>query len=534
MSSLSESPTASSGPTIGSPSGSPEAAARSGGLSTYRQILSSSAWIGGSSVLNIAISIVRTKAMAVMLGPAGFGLMGMLTAVADLARSVAGMGLNSSGVRQIADAAATEDAQRIARTATVLRRTALLLGVVGALLLIVFARPLSALTFGDDSHVVAVALLSVAVFFRLIADAEGALLQGLRQVASVAKVNVLSALLGTAASILLVYWLREDGVALALVAIAATAAAVSWWYTHQIRIERPSLTSAAVRQEASALLKLGVAFMASGLLLMGAAYVVRLILVQTHGLETAGLFQAAWTLGGLYVGIVLQSMGTDFYPRLVGVVKDHAECNRLVNEQAQVSLLLAGAGVLATIALSPLLLTLFYSAQFGAAAETLRWICLGMAVRIVSFPIGYVIVARGNQRVYIATEVAWTVVNVGLSWLFIEWYGLKGAGIAFFASYVFHAAMIYPIVRRHTGFRWSGTNLRLTAVFALTIAIAFSAFYVLPQVWAVALGSAAAVLAGGGAWHMLKSLVASDRLPRGVRNALAGRTGAPRTGSPTP
>ena len=157
-----------------------------------------------------------------------------------------------------------------------------------------------------------------------------------------------------------------------------------------------------------------------------------------------------------------------------------------------------------------------------------------MAVRIVSFPIGYVIVARGNQRVYIATEVAWTVVNVGLSWLFIEWYGLKGAGIGFFASYVFHAAMIYPIVRRQTGFRWSGANLRITAVFALAIAVAFSAFYVLPQPWALALGSAAAIVAGGGAWHRLKSLVASDRLPRGLRNALARRSGEPRTDRPTP
>ena len=43
---------------------------------TYGQILKSSALIGGSSVLTIAIGIVRTKATAVLLGPAGFGLLG--------------------------------------------------------------------------------------------------------------------------------------------------------------------------------------------------------------------------------------------------------------------------------------------------------------------------------------------------------------------------------------------------------------------------------------------------------------------------
>ena len=76
---------------------------------TYGQILKSSAIIGGSSVINIAIGIVRTKFMAVFLGPAGFGLMGLYGSIADLALSIAGMGVNSSGVRQIAEAVGSGD-----------------------------------------------------------------------------------------------------------------------------------------------------------------------------------------------------------------------------------------------------------------------------------------------------------------------------------------------------------------------------------------------------------------------------------------
>ena len=42
-------------------------------------------------------------------------------------------------------------------------------------------------------------------------------------------------------------------------------------------------------------------------------------------------------------------LGTDFYPRLVGAASDDVQCNRLVNEQAHISLLLALPGVLATL-----------------------------------------------------------------------------------------------------------------------------------------------------------------------------------------
>lgn len=507
-----------------SPSGDEPTAGEAAARGSYRQILSSSAWIGGASVLNLTIGIVRTKIMAVLLGPAGFGLMGMFTAIVDLVRAVAEMGINNSGVRQIADAAASGDAQRVARTATVLRRTSWALGIGGALLLLVFAGPIAELTFGDRTHVAAVALLSLAVLLRLVGDARAALVQGLRRIADVAKIGVIAALFGTAISVPLVYWLRIEGVALALAAVAAAGAAASWWYSRKARIEHVAVPASVAFQEAQALLQLGVAFMASGLLMMGAAYVVRLIMIRQLGLDAAGLYQAAWTLGGLYVGMVLQAMGTDFYPRLVGVAKDHAACNRVVNEQTHVSLLLAGTGVLGTIGLSPWAVTLLYTPEFAAAAEPLRWICLGMALRVVSWPLGYVIIARGDRGLFFGAELAWTVVNVGLSWLFVGWYGVAGAGIAFFASYVFHIALVYTIVNRLTGFRWSATNLKALALYTVAIAVAAGAFHLLPQAIAMSVAVVAAVVAAGYALMELRRLTTGSGVPRSLRRFMGAGT----------
>src|SRR2546428_12909503 len=72
------------------------------GKHTYGQILKSSALMGGSTVANIAVSVVRAKAMALLLGPSGVGLLGLYSSILNLTHSVAGMGINQSGVRQIA------------------------------------------------------------------------------------------------------------------------------------------------------------------------------------------------------------------------------------------------------------------------------------------------------------------------------------------------------------------------------------------------------------------------------------------------
>src|SRR6185295_6650918 len=93
--------------------------------SSYTQILKCSTLVGGSSVLNTGIGIVRTKALAVLLGPAGFGLFGVYGSIVNLTQTIAGVGINSSGVRQIAAAVGSDDNERIAQTIVVLRRTSI-------------------------------------------------------------------------------------------------------------------------------------------------------------------------------------------------------------------------------------------------------------------------------------------------------------------------------------------------------------------------------------------------------------------------
>ena len=104
---------------------------------TYGQILKSSVLIGGSSALNLALGIVRVKAIALILGPSGIGLIGLYTSIVTLAQNVAGLGVNNSGVRQIAAAVGTGDTELIARTAAVLRRVSVALGLAGAAVLLV-------------------------------------------------------------------------------------------------------------------------------------------------------------------------------------------------------------------------------------------------------------------------------------------------------------------------------------------------------------------------------------------------------------
>ncbi len=496
------------------------------GKSTYGQILKSSAIVGGSQILNIGIGMVRTKAMALILGPGGFGLFGLYMSVSNLTQTLAGMGINSSGVRQIAAAAGTGDSQRIRETVLVLRRVSLVLGMVGAGLMTLFSRQISVLTFATEDRAGAIRWLSLAVLLTLVSAGQTAFIQGMRRIADLAKMQVLGALLGTLTGIPLVYFFKEEGVVPSLICVAAMTIMTSWWYSRKIvlaeSVSSPllPLSGKSVWEEVGGLLKLGLAFMTSSLVTLGVAYATRITVLHRMGLEATGLYQSAWTLGGLYVGFILQAMGADFYPRLTASAHDDETCNQLVNEQAQVGILLAGPGVLASLTLAPVVISVFYSAKFGAAVGILRWICLATMLQVISWPIGFVIVAKAKRALFIGCEVAWGIVSVLLAWLCIEKYGLAGAGIAYFGSYVFHGLIVYAIVNRLSGFHWSRQSWKMGAISLSLISIVFCGFYLVPLCYSVAFGLVATILSAFYSVRTLTLFLTPEQIPKSVRKLL--------------
>jgi antigen flippase len=480
---------------------------------SYGEIIKSSATIGGSTVLNILIGVVRTKVMAVLLGPAGFGLFGVYWSVANLARTAAGMGINSSGVRQIAQAAGLNDVQCIARTTTTLRRISILLGVLGTALLIIFSRPIATVTFGNDQNHSAIVLLSVSVFFQLVSDGQSALLQGMRRILDLARSNVLGAIFGTLTSIALVYFLREKGIVPAIVVVSFISFLFSWKFSHKLQIQATHLSGAQMREEASALMKLGFAFVASTMATLGTGYLIRIIILHRIGYEATGFYQAAWTLGGLYVNVILEAMGTDFYPRLTAHAHDNALCNRLINEQIHVGLLLAGPGVLATLTLSPLLIPIFYSAKFVAVVGVLRWMCLGTLLQVATWPLSYMIAAKGRQAVFFQTELVLCLIDVALAWYCVQAFGLIGVGFAFFASRVLFGFLLLPVAQKISHFKWSAENKVIGLSFLCLNGIVFAGFYLLPLIWAGCLGAFTIAVCGIYSLRTVAKLVSISRLP---------------------
>jgi PST family polysaccharide transporter len=365
---------------------------------SYSHILRSSSIVGGAQAANYLISLVRIKLVAMLLGPTGVGLIGLYASAIGLVGMVSGLGVSSSGVREIVRAYSKNDAVEAARTVVILRHACWATGLFGWGLAVLFREPISSFMTGSAQHGGTIALLGSMVLFGAISSGQLALLRGLRRIGDLARANVLGALVGSIVTVLIYYAFGEAGIVPAMIAAAFVAVVCSYGFSRRISVAPLSVGWGEVWRGFRTLVGLGLAFMWGGILVAGLDMFTRAIIVRKFGIEAAGIYQAAWALSGVFASFVLSAMGADFYPRLTAAIHDRARAARIVNEQTEIGILLALPGLLAALAFAPLVIKLLYTPQFLPAAHLLPWMALGVFGQVVSWPLGFVQLALGASR----------------------------------------------------------------------------------------------------------------------------------------
>lgn len=438
---------------------------------SYRNILKSTSLIGGASIINIMITMVRTKFVALLIGPTGVGLLGTYSQIISVVSTMSGMGFGSSGVRQIAEAVGTGDEERIAITVHTLRRTVWLTGSIGMMVMILFCIPISRVTFNTDTYALPIAFLGITILLSAIASGQSCVLQGTRRISDIARISVIGTIYGTLISIPCYYFWGLKGIVIALILNAIASLITSWWFARRVQIMSIVLKWHVARVEARALFALGLSFVGASLITQLSYYIIRVFLIHQFGLNDVGIYQSAFGLSGILIGFVLSAMGTDYYPRLTAAASDNSKVQQMVNEQAEISILLSLPGMAAMMIFAPTIIHIFYAESFMAAVPILRWSMLGVLGRVFSWPLGFVLLAKGKGQLFFLTEFIASTLLVGATYYFTSVYGLIGAGVAFMCLYTIHTALMLVVVNIIAGTTWTHRTLKLVILSSVVMIV---------------------------------------------------------------
>ena len=441
--------------------------------------------IGSAQFVNILISIIKMKVLAVLLGPSGVGLLSIYNSLLSMVQQTAGLGMASSGVREIASSRGDE--ATLSRVRRVLFAAYLIQGTLAMIAVWLLRERIAIWLFGDDLRATEVGFIGIAILFGLLASAQVALLQGLRKIGDLGRATVIGAFVGTLAGLAAVWLHGQSGLIWFILVQPLAAVLIALHYTR--RLPKPvaaHLSLFELWQIWKPMAKLGAAFMLGGLVTAATLLLVRGRISQELGLDAAGHFAAAWGITMTYVGFLLGAMGADYYPRLTEVIHDKVTAVRLMNDQAQLGLAIGGPVLLLLIGLAPWVITLLYSEEFAPAVELLQWQTVGNVFKLAGWALGFSIVAAGRSKTFLLLQVNFNVIFLALLWPTLTSFGIAAAGPAFTIAYLLQLTVAFWIVRVVHNFRWQPMSLKLLFLHGSLAVVLLAAAQTFPVTGAVA------------------------------------------------
>lgn len=440
---------------------------------SYRHILKYTGIFGSVQGINILIGLVRSKLVAVLLGPEGMGLISLLNSSIKLVSESTNLGIGISAVKRLSLLFEQEDVDRLRNEVGVVRSWGFLTALLGMVAMALLSPFLNAVSFSWGDHTLHYVLLSPVIGMTAIVGAELAILKAtrhLKQLATLSVYNVLGALF---LSVPLFFLWGESAIVPSMVLVAFLQMLLTCWYSWRLFPYRISFSRVTLSQ-GHVMVVLGVAFVAAGILGSGADFVIRAYLNSVASLEELGFYNTAYMITMTYGGMLFTALEADYYPRLSAAQDNVRESNLIVNHQIEVSLLLVAPLVTFSVVSLPVVVPLLFSSAFNAVVPLTQVLMFALYARAFTLPVQYISLAKGASLSYLLLESFYDITVVVGVVLGHQFHGLMGAMVALLSVCVVESVFSCVYMHYKFGFHLAG---RLMKTLAKLLPFSFAAYF---------------------------------------------------------
>lgn len=408
--------------------------AKAGDSNISRTIVKAMGVFGSIQVFNILCSVIRTKLVALWIGPAGMGLFAIFNSAVDMIVNISNLGMRTSATRSIS--MASDNPDKLKRVAVAARRWAMLMGVIGAIVIAMASPWLSEMSFGDRSHVWGYVLLSLAVLANSFTLGEQAVLQGTSMLKKLAQASFYGALSGLILSIPLYYFLGERSIVPSILCYSLSVLIFSYFIRKKgFGLQGVTLTLKDAANIGKDFLKLGIFITLTDVVSQTSNYIFISYLNNVADTETVGYYQAGYTLIARYSGLILSALCVEYFPRLSKVAHSNMKLKVFVSQEISIALMVLTPVIVAFILFSRLIITILYTDDFFVIENYITIGIIGMVFRVFSWCISYVVLAKGRGKMFFIIEVLDIFVFLGAYIAAYHWFGIDGFGGAFILWY---------------------------------------------------------------------------------------------------
>ena len=401
---------------------------------------------GIAVAVKVASALVLNKILAVYVGPAGYAIIGQFQNVVSIVVSLAG-GVVATGVTKATAQHFDDEAKQHAVWQTAIRFSLVASLIAGISLLFLGNWMSEWLLHRTD-------MSSVFVWLALTLPAMAAnnlllaIVNGKKEVGIYVIANIIGSLLSLLVIGLLAYYFGLYGAliaftinpAIVLLSTAAMVARTDWFKAKFLwgQMNRPALRE---------LSGFGLMGLTSALAIPISYMLIRDHLATNLGLTAAGYWQASWKISEIYLMLVTTTLSVYYLPR-IAEIKTAQELKTEIIKVYRFVMPIVAVGAVTIYVLRDFIIHTLFTPDFLPMRELFPWQLAGDVIKIGSWILAYIMLGRAMVKVFVMTEVAFSISFVVLSWLLVGKFGLIGVPMAYAINYCCYWVGMWYLVKR--------------------------------------------------------------------------------------
>lgn len=384
------------------------------------------------------------KVLAIYIGPSGYAAVGQFQNAMQMITTFASGAINTGVTKYTAEHYDDETKQHI------LWRTAGSITIVGsiftALLIAVFNKQLAVWFLKDKSFGGVFIWFAGSLVLLTLNSLLLAILNGKKEIVNYVVSNSVGSIL---AIILTAILTMSMGLYGALVALTVYQS-VSFFCTLIVSLKLHWFKISFIFGKIDRVAAFNLGKYAGMALISAVCVPISQILIRNHvgttfGWDYSGYWEAMWRISAAYLMLVTTTLGVYYLPRL-SEIKHYPELKKEIIQGYKIILPIALLSGITIYFLRDTIIGILFTHEFKDMRQLFGWQIAGDTLKIGSWILSYVMLAKAEFRLFIISEIIFTISYIGLCWFCIHKFGFLGVGVAYTINYSAYWVIMWRLI----------------------------------------------------------------------------------------
>ena len=389
-----------------------------------------------STLVKMLTGFVSVKVVASIIGPAGVALVGQLNNFATIAMSLSSGGINNGITKYISEFKNDEDKVRT-YLSTALRITVICSLCIGVAM-IVLNRLLSRLILQTEEYWYVFLIFGFTVLLYALNLMLLSIINGFKEFKKYVKINIANSVVGLCFTLVFVLTLGLPGALVSAVTYQSVMLFITMWM-----VRKSSWAAWSNFKERLNRLALKQYFKYTLMTLTTAATVpISQLLLRSYVISEISPIEAGWweamnRLSNMYLMVITTSFTVYYMPRL-SELSDKYELRREIFKAYKLIVPILIVGFTLIYLFRHLIIKILFSPEFLPMENLFIWQLTGDFLKICSWLLAFIMVAKAKSKAYIATEFIFALTYIAFGFVFMRMNGVVGITQAYLLNFVMY------------------------------------------------------------------------------------------------